>query len=126
MDALRIGIASYEEMKARTKAIARGEYQPAPDEPKVWFTSIESVAKVLSAGNRELLDVIASRRPCSINELAEMTGRKKSNLSRTLRTMALYGIVRLEKGERGRVAPSVAHDRLTLDLPLISRHGFSG
>jgi hypothetical protein len=24
------------EMKARTIAIARGEYQPRPDEPKVW------------------------------------------------------------------------------------------
>ena len=74
---------------------------------------------MLSAGNRELLDVIAARRPRSIQELAEMTGRKKSNLSRTLRTMALYGIVHLEKGEHGRVAPIVAYDRLTLDLPLI-------
>jgi predicted transcriptional regulator len=119
MDSLKIGIASYKEMKARTVAIARGEYSPAPGEPKVWFTSIESVAKVLSAGNRELLHVIVSRRPRSIQELAEMTGRKKSNLSRTLRTMALYGIVHLEKGEHGRVAPSVLHNRLTLDLTLI-------
>jgi predicted transcriptional regulator len=119
MEALKIGIASYEEMKARTLAIARGEYRPAPGEPKVWFTSIESVGKVLSAGNRELLDVIVSRGPRSIQELAEMTGRKKSNLSRTLRTMALYGIVHLEKGEHGRVTPIVAYDRLTLDLPLI-------
>jgi predicted transcriptional regulator len=118
MEALKIGIASYEEMKARTLAIARGEYHPQPGEPKVWFTSIESVAKVLSDGNRELLDIIASRRPQSIQELAEMTGRKKSNLSRTLRTMAVYGIVRLKKGEHGRVAPSVTHDRLTLELPL--------
>jgi len=74
----------------------------------------------LSAGNRELLDVIASRQPRSIQELAEMTGRKKSNLSRTLRTMAGYGIVSLEKGEGGRVTPHVAHDRLTLDLPLLT------
>ncbi len=47
------GIASYEEMKARTMAVARGERRVAPSEPKAWFTSTESFAKVLSAGNRE-------------------------------------------------------------------------
>ena len=117
MKTLKIGIASYEQMKARTIAIARGEYRPAPGEPKVWFTSIESVAKVLSAGNRELLKVIADRRPRSIDELAKLTGRKKSNLSRTLRTMEGYGIVRLRR-EHGRVAPTVTHDRFTVDLSL--------
>jgi len=29
MKTLRVGIASYEQMKARTLAIARGEYRPA-------------------------------------------------------------------------------------------------
>ena len=53
MTTLKVGIASYEEMKARTIAIARGERRVAPGEPTVWFTSTESFAKVLSAGNRE-------------------------------------------------------------------------
>jgi len=42
----------------------------------------------------------------------------KSNLSRTLKTMQRYGLVRLERGERGRITPKVAHDRVELDLPL--------
>ena len=87
-------------------------------EPKVWFTSTELFAKVLSAGNRELLRVIAEKAPGSLDELAQMTGRAKSNLSRTLKTMEGYGLVRLERGERGRIAPKVAHDRVELDLPL--------
>jgi predicted transcriptional regulator len=29
-----------------------------------------------------------------------------------------YGLVRLERGERGRITPKVAHDRVELDLPL--------
>lgn len=62
-----IGIASYEEMKARTMAIARGEYKPRPDEPKVWFTSPESFAKVLSDRNRALLRVIAESSPSPSN-----------------------------------------------------------
>ncbi len=59
MTTLKVGIASYEEMKARTMSIARGERRVKADEPKVWFTSTESFAKVMSAGNRDLLRVIA-------------------------------------------------------------------
>ena len=119
MTTLKVGIASYEEMKARTLRVARGEQRVGAGEPKVWFTSTESFAKVLSAGNRDLLRVIAERAPGSLDELAALTGRKKSNLSRTLKTMAGYGLVRLERGERGRIAPKLTHDRIALDLPLI-------
>jgi predicted transcriptional regulator len=99
-------------------AVARGERRVAANEPRVWFTSTESFAKVLSAGNRELLRVIAQQAPGSLDELARLTGRAKSNLSRTLRTMESFGLVRLERGERGRITPRVLHDRVELDLPL--------
>ena len=118
MTTLKVGIASYEEMKARTIAVARGELPVAATDPKVWFTSTESFAKVLSAGNRELLQVIAEKAPNSLDELVQVTGRAKSNLSRTLRTMESYGLVQLERGERGRIRPKVMHDRVELELPL--------
>jgi predicted transcriptional regulator len=118
MTTLKVGIASYEDMKARTMAVARGEKRIKPSEPKVWFPSTESFAKVLSAGNRDLLRVIAEQAPSSLDELARITGKAKSNLSRTLKTMAGYGLVRLERGERGRVTPKVTHDRVELDLPI--------
>ena len=121
MRTLRVGIASYEDMKARTLAVARGERRIAPGEPKVWFTSTESFAKILSARNRELLRVIAERRPESLEELAQVTGRAKSNLSRTLRTMEHYGLVRLDRDERGRITPQVIYDRVELDVPLVER-----
>jgi len=121
MTTLKVGIASYQEMKARTMAVARGERRVAANEPKVWFTSTESFAKILSAGNRELLRVIAEKAPGSLDELARITGKAKSNLSRTLRTMEGYGLVRLERGERGRITPKVTHDRVELDLPLTLR-----
>jgi predicted transcriptional regulator len=73
---------------------------------------------VLSAGNRALLRVIAENSPGSLDELARLTGKAKSNLSRTLRTMEGYGLVRLERGERGRITPKVMHDRAELELPL--------
>lgn len=84
----------------------------------MWFTSTESFAKILSARNRELLRVIAERTPQSLEELAEIIGRAKSNLSRTLRTMAQYGLIRLDRADRGRLAPRVLYDRVELDVPL--------
>ena len=116
MKTLKIGIASYEDMKARTLAIARGRLKPKAHEPKVWFTSTESFAKVLSNRNRALLAVIAATHPASLQELATRTGRKASNLSRTLKTMERYGLVRLHYGERGRVRPEVPYQAISLEL----------
>ena len=48
----------YEEMKARTIAIAKGKYKLGAGEPKVWFSSIKSLANVLSEENQALLQVI--------------------------------------------------------------------
>lgn len=91
----------------------------AADEPRVWFTSMESFAKVLSAGNRQLLRIIAETTPGSLDELARLTGRAKSNLSRTLKTMAGYGLVTLERGEPGRITPKVMHERVALEVSLV-------
>ena len=125
MRTLRVGIASYEQMKARTIAIARGEYRPAAAEPKVWFTSAESFARVLSERNRVLLGIIAGSSPESLARLAELSGRKKSNLSRTLKTMERYGFVHLSRGARGSVIPRVPYQRISLTLRL-SKPGREG
>jgi predicted XRE-type DNA-binding protein len=52
MKALRIGIASYKDMKARTLEIARGKLEPSAKDPKIWFASAEGFAKALSNKNR--------------------------------------------------------------------------
>lgn len=118
MKTLKIGIASLEQYKARTMAIARGDYVPAPDEPKVWLPSLESLAKVLSDKNRALLALIAQAPPASLQDLAQQTGRAKSNLSRTLRTMERYGLLQLEKGPGRQIVPRVDYTNLKLEMSL--------
>ena len=126
MTTLKVGIAGYDEMKARTMRIAKGEEKPAADDPKVWFTSTESFAQILSSGNRELLRVIDEQSPGSLEELSRITGRSKPSLSRTLKTMANYGLVRMDPGEGQKVVPKVLHDRVALELPLIERRAAKG
>ena len=118
MTTLKVGIASYEQYKQRTLAIARGERKRGPGEPKVWFSSIESFAKALSEPNRDLLRLIAETEPQSLQELADRTGRAKSNLSRTLKTMAQYGLVRFEKGKGRTLMPRTPYTNVVLDVSL--------
>jgi len=81
------------------------------------FTSTESFAKVLSNKYGALLATITATHPVSLQELAGRTGRKASNLSRTLKTMEHYGFVRLHRRERGRVRPEVPYQSISLELP---------
>jgi predicted transcriptional regulator len=97
---IKIGIISRENYKNRTIAIARGQYKPKRGEPKIWFESVQSMAQVLSSENQELLRIIEKQKPESLKQLEAVSGRKRSNLSRTLKTMSQYGIVDLIKQDR--------------------------
>jgi len=61
-------------------SIAR-ELRPNPGDPKVWFTSPESFAKLLSNRNRALMVQIAGTHPASLHELATSTVRTPGNVS---------------------------------------------
>ena len=104
MKTVTIGILPQNKMRERILAIAKGEYMPDPSEPKIWFTSMRSLAEVLSDDNRALLKIIQEANPESISSLAMMTGRKPSNLSRTLKTMSNYGLVEMRR-EKNHVRP---------------------
>lgn len=104
MKAIVIGIMPQEKIRERVLAIASGDYKPDASEPKIWFTSMKSLAEILSDDNRALLRVMTETKPESISALAETTGRTPGNLSRTLKTMANYGIVDLQR-ENNHVRP---------------------
>jgi predicted transcriptional regulator len=67
--------------------------------------------------------LIAETEPESLAELAARSGREKSNLSRTLRALETFGLVRLDKGEGGRIVPRVPYSDIVLDLPIGARRG---
>jgi len=103
---ISVGIISRENYRQRTISIANGEYKPRKHEPKIWFESLASMAQVLSNENQQLLKIILEKKPHSLSELEKMTGRKKANLSRTLKTLERYGVVSLDR-DRNRLVPKV-------------------
>jgi len=101
-----IGIISSEGYRQRTIAIANGEYTPRKGEPKIWFESLKSMSQILGNENQALLRIILEQKPRSLGELEQLTGRRKANLSRTLKTLERYGIVSLDR-KKNRIVPKV-------------------
>ena len=117
MKTIRVGIMPMKQYKQRTIDIAKGLYKPKKDEPKVWFESVKSMAQILSSENQELLKIILENHPQSLKELEELTGRAKSNLSRTLKTLQRYGIVELHK-QNNALVPEVKATHFKVEFGL--------
>ena len=112
---MKIGILSKDDYRKRTIAIAKGEYKPKKNEPTVWLETMVSLGQILSGPNQRLLRIIRDSAPDSLTELEKVSGRKKSNLSRTLKTLSKYGIVDLVR-EKGTVRPVVKATEFKVEL----------
>jgi predicted transcriptional regulator len=112
---MKIGIASREQIKRRTIEIAAGRIKRNADDPKLWFTSFNAILRVLSDKNMLLLEMIRNSEPDSLTDLAEMSGQKKSNLSRTLHKLEKFGLVEFEEGAGRRKKPRVHYDSVAFE-----------
>jgi predicted transcriptional regulator len=59
MRIIKIGIASQEEIRERVLAIAKGELKPKKSDPKIWFTSLESLTQTMDKNLATGLNPIA-------------------------------------------------------------------
>ena len=81
-----------------------------PDFPvNIWFDSLKSVASVLSEDNQSLLEIIRKNRPKTVTEIARISGRAVSNLSRTIKTLERHGLVELEHSGN-KIMPKILFD----------------
>jgi predicted transcriptional regulator len=94
---IKVGVMPADAIQQRMIDIAAGRIVPKRGEPKIWFHSLKSATEILSDSNRELLKMIVEDKPRSFQELADMSGRKPSNLGRTLKTLEQYGIIDIKR-----------------------------
>lgn len=107
---LHIGIASREYIHKRMLEIAKGKRKQLPNDPRVWFTSFEALARVFSRQNMMLIEMLRQKDPDSVTELAREVGREKTNVLRSLKRLADFEIIEFEEGEGGRRAPRLKYD----------------
>ena len=102
-------------LREEMKAVARGE-RPAPvDAAKPSFNSVDAMVRLLTPENRRLLALIRDRKPQSVAELVEMSGRAQPNLTRTLAKMESAGFITMKSVGR-RKAPSVAVKKIVVEI----------
>lgn len=128
-------VGSLAEFAAWTKRVVR-DPAAARGVPKIWFdsketasraaadaVSAEAMVKLLSAGNLAVLDAIRRHKPASVRELAALTGRAETSLSRTLKRFAELGIVGFRDGPHRTRVPAVIARRVRLEVDLAGGRG---
>lgn len=109
-------IRSLRSLRDEMIAVAKGESAPSPDAGQPLFSSAEAVTRLLSQENRHLLEVIDTRHPQSVAQLAEMVQRAEPNVSRTLAKLVDAGIVELVGGEGRAKIPRLRLRELTVKI----------
>ena len=99
----QVKIQSHASLRAEMKIVASGK-RPAPkDAADRSFESVAALIRLLTPENRELLAIIRGRKPQSVTELADMTGRKSPNVLRTLGKLEEIGFVSMKTVKRRKV-----------------------
>ncbi len=102
-------------MREEMKSVVRGG-RPAPsDAAKPSFNSVEAVVRLLTPENRHLLAIIRDRKPQSVAELAQMTGRAQPNLTRSLAKLEAAGFVTMKTAGR-RKTPTTAVKKIVVEI----------
>ena len=112
---LKVGIASVQEQRARSLAIAAGTRKRCDDEPHVWFPSVSAMARVLSEENMALLKAVREQRPNSMDTLANAVGKHAPNVSRSLHAMAAYRLIEFVRNGRT-VTPQATFEHLSVEF----------
>ncbi len=95
------------------EALACGE--EVREEAGVYFTNIEAFRKAITPRRLELLNVIKTTRPGSINELASLVHRDIKNVAEDMKLLAQVGLLEI-KEVQNRMAPEVDYDEIDVRI----------
>lgn len=114
-----IGIKGLDEVfkdaRETMKAIQKGKPVKARGGPELYFTSFEVFRKALTPKRLELLHIIKTRKPASINELARMADRDIKNVADDVKYLGEIGLIESIASGR-KTAPKINYDRIALEI----------
>lgn len=114
-------IQTIRELEAEMRAVARGEKRAPKDAGKTSFESVDVLMRLLTPENRVLMAVIRDRKPSSIAELAKLSGRAASNLTRTLQKLEAAGLIKMQTSNKTK-APVAAVKTVRVKIDPFSQH----
>lgn len=119
---LNIGIRTHVEAERALRAafdrVRRGDL--TPQDPGLYFESVEDLRRILTDKRLDLLLAIAQHHPGSMRELAEQLSRDYKNVSEDIALLRQLGLVELEErgGRGGPKAPVVPYDEIHVTIAL--------
>ncbi len=117
----QVKIQGHAALRKEMKAVARGDTAAPKSAGGISFDSVDALLRLLTPQNRALLAVIRDKKPQSIAELAELTGRAAPNLTRTLGKLEAIGFVRLTSVNRRKI-PTTAVRSLKINIDPFSQN----
>ena len=117
----QVKIQGHAALRKEMKAVARGDRVAPKSASGISFDSVDALLRLLTPQNRALLAVIRDKKPQSIAELAELTGRAAPNLTRTLGKLESIGFVRLTSVNRRKI-PTTAVRSLKINIDPFSQN----
>lgn len=117
----RLKIQQMADLEKEMRAVARGERAAPLDAAQPSFDSVEALMRLLTPENRTLLAVIRDCKPDSVAELARLTGRAPSNVTRTLGKLRAAGLVKMKTVDRRKV-PTAPVTKLRVEIDPFSQN----
>jgi predicted transcriptional regulator len=84
-------------------------------ETGVYFTNFEAFRKALTPKRLELLHIIKTRKPTSINELARMAKRDVKNIADDVNYLERIGLIEKKETDH-KSAPVIPYDKIALEI----------
>lgn len=115
---IRLGPSDHSDIEETLGALDAGEdVEPHPSELSV--ADFETLARIFSSTNLELLRAVIEHEPESIRELARVVDRNPPEVLDNVNELEDYGLIELQDDGRAK-RPVVWYDELDVDIPLAS------
>ena len=119
MKALRVKIGIKDISTALNEFVATGERihrgAKVKKESGVYFTSLEAFRRALTPKRFELLRVIRTENPSSINQLAKLVKRDIKNVADDVTYLIQIGLIK-PQGTKRQISPRVDYEQIVLEI----------
>jgi predicted transcriptional regulator len=116
---VKVGIRNLKEILKDTasvmKRVEKGDRFKPVKEPEIYFTNFEALRKALTPKRLELLHIIKTKKPSSINELARMAKRNVKNIAEDVKYLEQIGLIE-KKETDNKTTPIINYDRIALEI----------
>ncbi|MBF0559836.1 MAG: hypothetical protein HQL08_13770 [Nitrospirae bacterium] len=116
---VKIGIRSlkdsFNDVKDVVKRIEAGEKLKPVTEPEIYFESFDVVRKALTPKRLELMHIIKTGHPSSVNELARMAHRDIKNVTSDVQYLEQIGLIEKKAKDR-KTRPVINYDKISLEI----------